>query len=638
MPAFSLACLRLGRALARRNRLLDTVLRLAWRPLRRVLMPRYPVKDPSAYELWLTKHDRLLDHDRAAILRHIETLPAHPHFIVFVPIGSAHLAELGASIAAIKSQLYGQWEARLVARGQVSPEMQRGLERIMAAEPRLRLVVREGARDDVAAGLPAGGAAGAEPWVVPVMPGDLLPPHALYEFAVEINSHPAAKLIYADEDRLDGEGKRCAPYFKSDFDPELLLVQNYMSGIMACRADIVAGMAGLPIGEAAPDWHETVLYASFLVGANAIRHVPAVLCHRQEKAAEVADDAGAAEEIRLRVERFLESHDIAARAVPVPGENHHRIVWPLPVPAPLVSAIIPTRDRAELLGQCLAGILTRTDYPALEVIIADNDSSEPETAALYARLAHDPRVRILSFPGPFNYSRLNNRAVEAARGEILLLLNNDTNVIAPLWLREMVANAVRPEIGAVGAKLLYGNDHIQHAGVILGMGWPEGVAGHYFCDTPNSDPGDFDLLRLTRSASAVTAACLAVRKSLFLDIGGLDEENLTVAFNDVDFCLRLRERGYRNLWTPHAMLYHLESASRGKDASGEKARRYHAEIAYMRAKWADALNQDPYWNPNLALQSGARDYAPFPRRPKPWRNFPETRNSRASSDTSLDLV
>ncbi|MCA7119243.1 MAG: glycosyltransferase family 2 protein [Acidibrevibacterium sp.] len=623
LAEFSLACIRVGRALARRNRALGAVLRMVWRPVRRFFMPVFEHKNPNAYENWIAKYDRLLPTDRAAIAHHLEQLPTHPDFLLVMPADDVSLAAVRATLAALEAQLYPHWHMVIVARSSSAGHVQRNLERIVAADRRLRLITTDAERYDGSAEFSESCTASAARWLVPVLAGDILPPQALYECVAEINAHPAAELLYADEDRIEAGGRRAAPYFKPDFDPDLLLAQNYLSGLTAYHAGLIARIGGLPTDACASAWHEVVLDAAFAAGAAHIRHIPSVLCHRRAAATRSEREAAeAAAHDRAAVARVLARNQLPARVVEMPGETGYRIAWPLPSPAPLVSIIIPTRDRAELLERCLDGVLRRTDYPAIEVIIADNDSREPATAALYARMAQDARVRILPMPGPFNYSRLNNQAVAAARGEILLLLNNDIDVIAPGWLREMVSHALRPEIGAVGAKLLYADDTIQHAGVILGMGWPEGVAGHYYCNETRDAPGAFDLLRLVRSTSAVTAACLAVRTSVFLEVGGFDEENLTVAFNDVDLCLRIQAAGYRNLWTPFAELYHLESASRGKDLGGDRARRYYAEIAYMRARWGETLDQDPYWNPNLSLSSGARNLAPFPRRPKPWLTFP----------------
>jgi GT2 family glycosyltransferase len=268
----------------------------------------------------------------------------------------------------------------------------------------------------------------------------------------------------------------------------------------------------------------------------------------------------------------------------------------LPGPAPLVSVIVPTRDGAAMLEACAAGLLQRTDYPSLELLVVDNGSTAPETFSLFDRLRQDPRVRILAAPGPFNYSALNNRAAAEARGEVLLLLNNDIEVIGPGWLREMVGLLLRPGTGAVGAKLLYPDGTLQHGGVVIGQG---GVAGHYLPQAAPGATGHAGSLSLVREVSAATAACLALRREAFDAAGGLDARALAVAFNDVDLCLRIREAGWRILWTPLAELFHHESATRGGDVTGAKARRFAGEIAHMQRRWGEALRRDPFANPNL---------------------------------------
>src|SRR5690606_39042414 len=228
-----------------------------------------------------------------------------------------------------------------------------------------------------------------------------------------------------------------------------------------------------------------------------------------------------------------------AEAAPAGGL---RVVWPVPAPAPLVSVIVPTRDRAELMATCADGVLSRTDYPNLELLIVDNGSVEPETAALFERLRADPRVRVIPDPAPFNYSRLNNLAARQARGEVLVLLNNDIDVIGPGWLRELVGQAMRPDVGAAGARLLFVDGRVQHAGIALGVG---GVASYYHPFVERQARGYRDALVLVREVSAVTGACLALRREVYERVGGLEEEHLAVAFNDVDLCLKIREAGLR---------------------------------------------------------------------------------------------
>ena len=269
----------------------------------------------------------------------------------------------------------------------------------------------------------------------------------------------------------------------------------------------------------------------------------------------------------------------------------------------MVSVIIPTRDRAALLGPCLEGLFRHTDYPAMEVIVVDNGSTEAALHELLRQWSSDPRLRVLPSPGPFNYALLNNQAAASAHGEILVLLNNDTEVLHPDWLREMASLAIRADIGAVGAKLLFPSGRIQHAGVILG---PRGVAGHDYLFAKAEEEGQQDDLLLLRQVSAVTGACLAVRRDAYMAVGGLDEQRFRVAYNDVDFCLKLAAAGLRNIFTPHAQLLHHESASRGSDFAAERYTLWEVERDAMRAKWGSALDNDPFFPSLLSFSAPAR--------------------------------
>ncbi|HEX2558771.1 glycosyltransferase family 2 protein, partial [Phenylobacterium sp.] len=292
-----------------------------------------------------------------------------------------------------------------------------------------------------------------------------------------------------------------------------------------------------------------------------------------------------------------------------------RVVWPVPDPAPRVSLIVPTRDRAELLRACAHGVLSRTDYPALELLIVDNGSVQPATHQLFDELKADPRVRVIEDPSPFNYSRLNNLAAREAKGQVLVLLNNDIDVIGPGWLRELVGQALRPDVGAVGARLLFADGRVQHAGIALGIA---GVASYYHPFVAREARGYRDALVLAREVSAVTGACLALRREVYEQVGGLEEEHLAVAFNDVDLCLKIRETGLRVVVTPFAELHHYESASRGRDRSAEHRERYAKEAAYMRQRWGRVLDEDPFYNPNFSRRSGGFKLASPPRVRKPW--------------------
>jgi GT2 family glycosyltransferase len=280
-----------------------------------------------------------------------------------------------------------------------------------------------------------------------------------------------------------------------------------------------------------------------------------------------------------------------------------------------VTLIIPTRNRFDLLRRCVESVYRKTTYPNFELIIVDNQSDETATLNYLATLERERGVKILRYDAPFNFSAINNLAVRHARGEIIGLINNDLEVITPDWLNEMVSHAIRSEVGVVGAMLYYPDNTIQHAGTILGWG---GVAGHAYKKRPRGYPGQASRAMLCQNLSAVTAACLVVRRQVFDEVGGLDESSLAVGFNDVDLCLRIMEKGYRNLWTPYAEMYHHESASRGYENTPERKSRFEKECEYMKQRWGKLLLNDPAYNPNLALDKATFSLAIPPRVTKPW--------------------
>jgi GT2 family glycosyltransferase len=315
----------------------------------------------------------------------------------------------------------------------------------------------------------------------------------------------------------------------------------------------------------------------------------------------------------------------------------YHVRWPIPDPAPRVTLVIPTRDGMSVLQRCIESILARTDYPNFEILVVDNQSRDPATLDYFASLRREGRVRILPYDAPFNYSAINNAAVRAADGTLVGLLNNDVEVIGAGWLSEMVGLAMHPDVGAVGAKLLYPDNRIQHGGVATGI---LGVAGHLHRFLPRDAPGYAAQAQIVTNVSVVTAACLVVRRALYEEVGGLDEKNLAIAFNDVDFCLRLDAAGYRNVWTPFAELYHHESFSRGLEDTPEKQARFAGEIQFMHKRWGDRLEQDPYYSPNLSLFSERHELAWPPRAVKPWAPGAEhaDQDSRRSSDGGATAV
>ena len=589
-----------------------------------------------SYTQWIRDNDTLNEADRAAIRAHIAELP--PRLIsVVMPAYETPERFLRAAIASVQGQIYPHWELCVQDDASPSSTVGRVLTEFAAADPRIRWA-RSDINGHISVATNQALTLASGEWVVLMDHDDLLGEHALYELAAEVAAHPDAQMVYSDEDHIDENGHRSNPYFKPDFDPDLLLGQNVVNHLGAFRRDLLARLGGLRVGFEGSQDHDLALRAVRMVGGNAVRHIPAVLYHWRHTTEMTAMSHTALERCIAASRRAVGEHlavlDPGAIVLPAPGAtNHHRIQRMVPDPAPLVSAIIPTRDRADLLRTCLSGLLERTDYPSLEVLIVDNDSREADTHALFAELAADRRVRVLPVSGPFNYSRLNNAAAAEAQGDILLLLNNDIAVMEPGWLRELVSLAVRPEIGAIGCKLLYEDGTLQHGGVVLGYG---GVAGHFMPQARRDDPGPLGLLALTHTVSAVTAACLAIRRELFERAGGLDEDHFAVAFNDVDFCLRVRELGYRNVWTPFAELYHLESATRGDDLTGAKAERFAREVQAMQVRWGEALLADPYWNPNLSLDNSMRVPAATSRRVKPWSGY--LRGVRQSATASPSRI
>jgi GT2 family glycosyltransferase len=575
----------------------------------------------DAYARWVQEYDTLTDADREGIRRHIATLTWKPLISVVVPVYNTNERHLVEMIESVRRQLYPHWELCLCDDASTEPHVDATLKKYAALDHRIKTVRRE-TNGHVCAATNAAFALASGEFVALLDHDDLLTEHALYEIAVELNAHPDADVVYSDSDNIDDSGVRSMPYFKTDWDPDLMLGHNMVSHLGVYRRALVEQIGGWRIGFEGSQDYDLMLRAADATTPDRIRHVPAVLYHWRRGAASPSFSEASLERCIVAARRAIREHleraDIRARVEPAPNTlSFTRVVYELPVERPLVSIIIPTRDRADLLSRCVDGVLARTDYGPLEVIIVDNESREPETLALLSRLAEDPRVRILRYDGPFNFAAMNNRAANEARGEVLVLLNNDVNVRSPQWLEEMVSHALRPGVGAVGAKLLYPDGKVQHAGVVLGVGQNADRAGHFFYGRPNG-PGYFGFLALTRRVSAVTGACLAVRRSTFLEVGGFDEVNLPIAYNDVDFCLRLGERGYVNIWTPHAELDHHESASRGRDLDGEHALRLQQAANHLLQRFGSRATSDPHYNPNCSLIT--TDFAPAfpPRRRKPW--------------------
>lgn len=557
----------------------------------------------SDYDRWIGRFDYDDEYDRSALARRIAALASAPPISVLMTVHETPPDVLDEAIRSVVGQVYPGWELCIATVGPRSHRVHDLLDRWAARDGRIKVVhrVEDGPVCDAtndAFALATG------QWIAMLEQDDLLAPNALAEIALAIAGRPQAALVYSDEDRIDGSGRRFDPHFKPDHSPELLRSMNYFNHLTVCRADLVRAVGGWRPGFEGSQDYDLVLRIVERIDPAQVVHVPKVLYHRRAVAGSTASsrprESGSPSNGLRALRDHLARTAPDARAFAIPGLPLYRVRHAIRQPEPFVSLIVPTRDRVDLLRVAVGSILERTTYRSFEVLIVDNGSQEAETFAYFAQIGRHPNVRVIRHPLPFNYSQINNAAVRQARGEIVGLVNNDVEVIGPDWLGEMVSWAQLDRVGCVGAKLYYPDDTIQHAGVILGIG---GVAGHAHKHLPRAENGYFSRARVVQNLSAVTGACLLVRRSVYDEVGGLDEVRFKVAFNDVDFCLRVRAAGYDNVWTPFAELYHHESPSRGVDDTPEKKARFDGEIAAMKQRWPAQLAADPFYSPNLTVHS-----------------------------------
>jgi len=543
----------------------------------------------AAYELWIEIRERL-DH-RKEIYRHRLRREAGqlPKISLIMVVGEAEVDALADAFASVRAQVHDDWELLVAVEATAPTRLATLIEGTVSGDTRIRLVGTDAEPDHANARNAALRMAKGE-WVTVLAAQDTLSPVAFAAVVCDAALHPDVHLYYCDDDMLGPRGHRRLPRFKPEFSREYLRSTDYMGELLFCRADTLRALGGWRSGFDEALDYDAALRVYERVGAEAIGHLPEVLHHRHARPFAASKPRA----MRRALEDHLQRTGVRAVVEEIPGVDALHVRHDISPPLPLVSLIVPTRDRVGLLRGCVESILALTTYGNYEIVVVDNGSTDPSTLAYLAELRSRERVRLLSCPGPFNFSRINNFAVGEARGTIIGLLNNDTVVISPDWLTEMVSWAVLPGIGCVGAKLCYADDTIQHAGVVIGVG---DVAGHAHRHFPRDHEGYCLRLKVVHDVSAVTAACLVVRKAVYEEIGGLNERDLTVAYNDVDFCLRVRAAGYSNVWTPFAELYHLESLSRGSDRSAEKARRYADEVAYMHQHWN--LRLDPFYSVHL---------------------------------------
>lgn len=553
------------------------------------------------YTTWVRLYDTHGSHDRRLWKERVRRLENVPLISILLPAYETPERLLRQCLDSVVAQAYEHWELCAVDDASPSPHVSKVLAEYAGRDRRIRFMRRD-SNGHISAASNDALAMASGAYVALLDHDDELRPHALLEVAEQLAADPDIGLVYSDEDKIDERGRRFEPYFKPDWNPDLLLSQNYLCHFSVVAADTVRQVGGFRTGFEGSQDHDLFLRCIEQLQPGQIRHIPKVLYHWRAVSGSTALSRDAKDYASAAGARAVADHlsrvAPGARAEEL-EHGHYRVIWPLPATPPKVSLIIPTRDRVHLLRTCIDSVLEKTAYPDFEIIVVDNQSREPNTLAYFDVLRGDGRIRVLPYDAPFNYSAINNWAARHAVGEVLCLLNNDIEVISEHWMEEMASQALRPEVGAVGAMLYYPDRTIQHAGVILGLG---GVANHIYTGAPARHPGHGARALVAQNLSAVTGACLVVRKAVYEQAGGLDER-LQVAFNDIDFCLRLREAGYRNVWTPFAELVHHESASRGRDESDEKRARFLGEVGYMESRWGDWLDCDPAYNPNLSLEA-----------------------------------
>jgi glycosyltransferase involved in cell wall biosynthesis len=564
------------------------------------------------YTEWVRRYDTLSELDIKAIENRIKQLDRLPLISIVMPVYNPPLDMLEEAILSVQSQLYPNWELCIADDASTNVEVHELLKRYVDADSRIKVVFRKENGHISAASNSALALAKGE-FVALLDNDDLLPQQALFWVADTIVANPDVGLIYSDEDKIDLSGQRYDPYFKPDWNPDLFLSHNMVSHLGVYRTDLMRNLGGFREGYEGSQDYDLALRCSEQLDPRQIIHIPRVLYHWRAYPGSTALAVGEKNYALLAGERALNDHFSRIKVV-AQAElltlGMYRARYSIPKNPPLVSLIIPTRNGLELIKQCIDSIFAKTTYKNYEIIIVDNNSDDPETLEYFASLSSHDQVRVLRDESPFNFSALNNTAVEQARGEYVGLINNDIEVISPEWLDEMIGLAMQSGVGAVGASLWYPNDTLQHGGVIIGLG---GVANHAHKNLPRNRAGYFGRAQMIQTFSAVTAACLVIKKTIYQEVGGLNETNLKVAFNDVDFCLRVREAGYRNVWTPYAELYHHESATRGLDDTSEKQARFIEEVLYMKERWGELLKTDPAYSPNLTLKHEDFSYAWPPR-------------------------
>ncbi|MBW4554985.1 MAG: glycosyltransferase [Trichormus sp. ATA11-4-KO1] len=564
-----------------------------------------PHANDANYQQWLNINYPTPDALQKMVEK-VDLLPYKPVISIVMPVFNTPSNYLKEAIDSVLNQVYPYWELCIADDASTDNQVREILKEYSSKDSRIKVVFRNENGHISRCSNSALEIATGE-FVTLLDHDDILTPDALYETALLLNKHPDADMIYSDEDKINEHGRLQDPFFKPDWCPDSFLSRMYTCHLGTYRRELVKKIGGFRIGYEGSQDYDLVLRLT--EKTTQIFHIPKILYHWRIHPQSAASKPDQKPYAVIAAEKAL-ADALARRGehgrVTQPGSlvGHYIIRYTIR-DYKLVSIIIPTRDLGNILDKCLTSIFEKTTYPNYEVILIDNGSQEENTTRVISKWQEkeSSRFRCYRLDIPFNYSKINNYAVNQAKGDYLLFLNNDIEVITPDWIDAMIEQAQRPSIGAVGALLLYPDNTIQHAGVVMGIG---GVAGHSHKHYPGNSPGYFDQILTVNNYSAVTAACLMCRREVFEAVGGFAEE-LAVAFNDVDLCLRIIEEGYRNIYLPHVMLYHYESKSRGCEDTPAKLARFIQETEYMQNKWKKFIEYDPCYSINLT--SKREDYS-----------------------------
>ncbi|GAB6105278.1 glycosyltransferase family 2 protein [Blautia glucerasea] len=593
--------------------------RIQWNRMLKKLNP-YTIKKGFRYlkhygpkEFWIRLHERFEPEEvpygpwyEAYVPDESELEKQRKHRFTYEPLISVAVPAfrtpetfLIQMVESLLAQTYSNWEL-CIANGSPEDTVMKGvLEQYMKKDSRIRvseLTENKGIAGNTNAALEM-----AEGEFVGLLDhDDLLAPNALYEVVRALEADRELDAVYTDEDKVTTElDEHFQPHLKPDFNLDLLRSNNYICHFFVVRRSVVKKAGGFRQEFDGAQDHDFIFRC--VETARKVGHISEILYHWRTHKASTADnpaskmyafDAG-----KRAIEAHLERTGTEGVVTHTPDLGFFRVKYPVQG-NPLVSIIIPNKDEKETLKDCIESIRKKTEYENYEIIIVENNSTTEEIFQYYKELSQDPRIRLLRWKKEFNYSAINNYGVSHARGEYLLFLNNDVKIITPGWIKEMLGVCQRPEVGAVGVKLIYPDNTIQHAGCVIGIG---GIAGHMFVDMPANRTGYLHKASILQDMSAVTAACMMMKRTAFEEAGGFTEK-LSVAFNDVDLCLKVRKNKKLIVYDPYVELYHMESKTRGAEDSTEKVRRFQEEIEYMRCQWIDILkNGDPYYNKNLSL-------------------------------------